>query len=367
MEKTKVLYIIDQLGAGGKERRLIQLLRGIDDNPDISARIVLLSDVIHYREVHDLCTEVIVLDRKIKKDPLVFFKIHRICKHWNPDIIHAWGSMPAIYAIPAAKLLKIKLINAAIADAPKTLSLSQSIRSRISFPFSDVIQSNSYAGLKAYDVPEGKGNVVHNGFDPERMKNLKESSSVRDELGIKTEFVIGMVAGFNFHKDYVSLIEAGSRITETRDDVTFVCIGDGRDYERIKGMTKSNDRIILTGRRNDVESIVNTFDIGVLLTDLSTHGEGISNSIMEYMAFGKPVIASDGGGTRELVVDGETGFLIPQRSPDILREKIELLLDDTTLRASMGTRGKEKIEREFSLDRMIEEHIDLYRKMLVSS
>ncbi len=271
--------------------------------------------------------------------------------------------MSAIYAGPVAKLLGIKLINAMIADAPARLNGKQRVRSFLTFPFSDVIQSNSRAGLKAYNAPKRKRSVVHNGFDFGRIASLKDSGEMRRELGIETRYVAGMVAGFKFQKDYESLIRAARTITGRRDDITFVCVGDGPDLERIKRSAEGNDRIIFTGKRADVESIIRIFDIGILLTDLDRHGEGISNSIMEYMASGKAVIATEGGGTKELVIEGETGFLVPQKSPGLLAEKIEHLLDDDELRRNMGARGRERISSEFSIEKMVRGHMELYERL----
>ena len=347
MKRIKVLYIIDSLGPGGTERRLVQLLGGLD--PELfSTKVILLTDIVHYTEVHELETEVIKLDRRIKKDPLIYFRLFGICRKWRPDIMHVWGSMPAIYAGPVAKILRIK----------------QRIRSFLSFPLSDVIQSNSYAGLEAYNVPERKRNVIHNGFDFGRIGTLKDKNAIREELHIETRYVAGMVAGFKYQKDYNSLIHAAMKIHRQRDDITFVCVGDGPELHGVKELARGNERIIFTGNRTDVESIINIFDIGILLTDLDKHGEGISNSLMEYMAAGKAVIATDGGGTKELVADGETGYLIPQKSPDLLAGKIDHLLNNDRLREEMGARGKDRIRDEFNLDVMVAGHISLYRRIL---
>ena len=362
MKEIRVLYIIDELGPGGAERRLVQLLKGLDSTR-FSTKIVLLTDIVHYTEVYELETEVIKLDRKIKKDPSIYFRLFGLCRRWKPDIIHAWGSMPAIYAGPVAKILGIKMINAMIADAPARLNRKQRVRSFLSFPFSDIIQSNSHAGLDSYNVPERKRNVVHNGFDFGRIGDLKDRDEMRGELGIDTRFVAGMVAGFKYQKDYESLVQAAREVTENRDDITFVCVGSGPGLDHIRAAAAGIDRMIFTGRRSDVESIIDIFDIGILLTDLDRHGEGISNSIMEYMAASKPVIATDGGGTRELVADGVTGYLIPQKSPGLLAEKIEHLLSDDGLRENMGIAGKERILSEFNIDRMVREHSSLYEKL----
>lgn len=357
-KQIKILYIIDELGPGGAERRLVQLLTRLDRG-EFSATLILLSDIVHYDEIYDLGIDIIKMERKSRFDPSIFFKLRKICREWKPDIIHAWGSLPAVYAGPVAWMTRVKLINAMIASAPKTLSSQQKFRAAFSFPFSEVIQANSHAGLRTYGVAAKKGNVIHNGLDFDRLRDLKEPEAVREEIGVGTRYVVGMVAGFHPLKDYESLMRAAESLLKKRDDVTFVCVGGGTGLEKIKQMSGSTDRIIFPGQRNDVESIVNIFDIGIL----STFGEGISNSIMEYMALGKPVIAAEGGGTAELIVEGETGFIIPRRSPEIMAEKIDHLLNDEMLRKDMGAKGRERIEKEFNIDRMTTNHMEIYRKL----
>jgi glycosyltransferase involved in cell wall biosynthesis len=101
---------------------------------------------------------------------------------------------------------------------------------------------------------------------------------------------------------------------------------------------------------------MNMCDIGIL----ATYTEGISNSIMEFMALGKPVVATDGGGTKELVIGGETGFLIKPKSVEELVSKIEYLLNNDKIASSMGMKAKERIKQEFSMKKMINSFVDLY-------
>jgi len=354
----KILYIIDELGAGGTERRFVQLLKGLE-NKKFSTKTILLGDMVHYEEIDNLDTEVIKLKRTISKDPSIYIRLYRICSGWKPDIIHAWGSMSAVYAGPVAKLLGIKMINAMVSQAPINLSMKLRLRSFFTFPFSDVIQSNSYAALKAYKVPREKGHVIHNGFDFSRINNLMVKSRIKAELNIKSDYIAGMVAGFRHHKDYKTMVLAAKKVLARRKDVSFVFVGDGPELEQIKEMAEYDPMIIFAGRRNDVESIINIFDIGIL----STYGESFSNAIMEYMALSKPVIATEGGGTNELVVNGETGFIIAQKSPDLLAEKIDYLLNDENLRHIMGENGRKRIQKEFNIDKMIRRHMKLYRKL----
>ena len=94
---------------------------------------------------------------------------------------------------------------------------------------------------------------------------------------------------------------------------------------------------------------------------LSTFTEGISNSILEYMALGKPVIATRGGGTSEIVIDNKTGFLISPSNPEELTDKIEKLLNNIDLREQMGMAGKERVKKIFSSEIMVSKYVDFYK------
>ncbi len=168
--------------------------------------------------------------------------------------------------------------------------------------------ANSYAGIKAYNVSAKKSRIIHNGFNFSRITNLDPKEKIRNKFHIKTRYVIGMVGSFYYNKDYNLFLNAAMKILNTRNDISFILIGDGPDLQHCIGlvMPEYKNNILFLGRQENVESIVNIFDIGVLVTNNNVAKEGISNSIMEYMALGKPVIASKGGGTEEIMVDNET-------------------------------------------------------------
>src|SRR4030095_15980704 len=126
--------------------------------------------------------------------------------------------------------------------------------------------------------------------------------------------------------------------------------------EASKKIAAGMETIKFLGKRKNVEEIVATFDIGVL----STFTEGISNSVMEYMALKKPVVATDGGGMRELIVDGEPGFLVPPGNPAALATKIAYLLDHPDMARRMGEAGEARLQREFSITKMVEETVKFY-------
>ena len=360
----KILMLIDSLVKGGRERRLIELLKGFTKYKNLKVSVVLFSKKVEYPEIYDLSVPLYFLERKPKKDPRVFFRLYKICKKVKPDIIHSWGTMPSIYAIPSVKILGIKFINASIANAPENIGWKDSdyLRSKITYPFCNAVVGNSRAGLEAYRAPEIKSFCFYNGFDFNRVSSLEKPELIRSKYNILPGLVVGMVGAFYDRKDYKTYIEAAIKYLYTKENITFLAIGDGPNIQQFKDMVPEQfkNRILFTGMIDHVESLVNIFDIGVL----STYTEGISNSIMEYMVLGKPVIASDGGGTKELVIDKETGFLIPQQNSDALLEKINVLANNQELRETFGKKGKERIHTFFTLDRMEKDYYDLYRKLL---
>lgn len=354
----KILFFIDGLRLGGKERRLIELLKGLKNHPEFEIVVASVWKDIHYKEFYQLDIPIFFIEKKRKLDPSIFYKFYNLTRKIKPDIVHTWSSMNTSYSIIAKIFSNFKLINSQITNAPNIINwLSQfGIQTKLNFLFSDIILANSKTGLLSYHVPISKSRWIHNGFDFSRIEGLEEKEKIRERFEIKTEKVVGMVASFSDTKDYKTYIKAAKLISAKRNDVTFLAVGNGVNFEKAKGLAENCSKIVFTGKQQYVESIVNIFDIGVL----STYTEGISNSIMEYMALAKPVIATDGGGTKELIRDGETGFLVKANSPEKLASKIEYLLDNDKLASSMGKKAKERIKKEFSMEKMINAFVDLY-------
>ncbi|MCD4698877.1 MAG: glycosyltransferase [Bacteroidales bacterium] len=356
----KILFFIESLRSGGKERRLVELIKGLKDYPGIECELVLTRKEIHYKDIFSTGIKIHYIVRKyIKKDPRLFFKLFKIAKKYKPDIIHVWGNMVAIYAIPAKTLLKTPMINNQITDAPDRVN-GGLLSHQVSFPFSNILVANSKAGLKSYNAPLNKSRVIHNGFDFKRIENLEDKKITRAKFEIKTNNVVGMVASFSNLKDYKTYIIVAKQVLRKNDDVTFLCIGSGDDSSFRKLVKPEyEEKVKFLGRQENVESIMNICNIGVL----STFTEGISNSIMEFMALGKPVIATDGGGTKELVEHDKTGFLIEYKNVNSLYEKILFLIENRKIAEEMGEKGKAVIRNKFSIDRMVDSFIFEYKKV----
>jgi glycosyltransferase involved in cell wall biosynthesis len=363
----KIILLCDSLIKGGKERRMIELIKGLSKEPGVHIELILFKNLIEYSEIYDLGIPLHIIERKPKHNPLTFWKVYKICREVRPDILHTWSSMSAIFAFPSKKLLNIKLLNGNIASAPRSLRIwnRDFFRAKLTFPFSDVIVGNSSAGLKAFKAPGSRSICIPNGFDFQRISNIEKAEVIKEKYKVGTHSVIGKIAAFSDRKDYDTFISAAQKVLQIRDDVIFFAIGDGPNFEKTKASVPSaiRDRIIFTGLMRNVESLINIFNIGVLSTNNDIHGEGISNSILEYMALGKPVIATEGGGTNEIVVDKETGFLVPPKSPEILAGKILEMLDNPAKSNKMGILGEKRIKDYFSLDKMTREYFQLYSKL----
>ncbi len=355
--------VIDSLKSGGKERRLIELLKGFKKMPDVICELVILSKRIHYQVVYDQGVKIHIIERFPSQDPRTFYKLYKICKQFRPDIVQNWDSMSALFVIPAVKVLNIKLINAMIVSAPPKLKTFSklNVRSKLSFPFADVVLANSKAGLKAFKVTK-KGHYIHNGIEISRGDNLEAREYIRKKFNIGTPYVVGMISSFYYYKDYMTYVNAAQEILTKRSDVTFLCIGGGKEFESIQGKIKEQfkNKIIFTGVQKDVESIINIFNIGVLTTFM----EGVPNALMECMLLSKPIVASAVGGVPELIVDKETGFLIEIKAKDVLIEKITFLLDNQDIAIDMGIAGRARVLKEFSLNKMTDNFINLYQKVI---
>jgi glycosyltransferase involved in cell wall biosynthesis len=357
----KILFFIESLRAGGKERRIVELLKGLKHYKDISIDLVLTRNEIHYQEVFQLGVPIHIIERKfLKKDPQLFFKFFRLVKKIKPDIIHVWGHMVAVYAVPTKWWLNIPLINNEITDStPNQFLLGKSIV----FKVSDRIIANSEAGLIAYGAPTGKSGVIYNGFNFERLRAIEDAQVVRDRFGIKSTFVVAMVASFLNYKDWGTYIKAAHQVLEHFDDVTFLCVGDGDDSAYRNSVSgKGIGKILFLGKQSRVESIMNICNVGVLTTNTNFHGEGISNALMEFMALGKPVIATNFGGSVELIEPNVSGYLIDAFSDTQLSEKILHLLKDKNECSQMGEQALKRVQEKFSIEGMVRYFYEEYMK-----
>jgi len=364
----KILFFIESLHSGGKERRIVELLKGLSKYKSISMELVLTKRGIHYTDIFDLNVKIHYVERKyFKKDPSCFLKFYRIARAFKPNIIHVWGNMVAIYALPAAKLLNIKFINGAITYALLIKKFSKLwFISKITFPLSDILVANSKAGLRAHNFQQSeKHRVISNGYDFNR--NNVKPSDLSNELGIpKRTLLVGMIGSFSDAKDYKTYIDVAEKIVIRNKNVYFLCVGGGVNKKGIEDLVHKRKikNIHFLGVRTDIENICKNLDIGVLFNNTDGHAEGVSNAIMEMMASGLPVVATDAGGTPELIQHEVDGFLVEPFETDQIVNQIKALINNENKRKRIGIKAVEKINDKFSIEKMIDSYYCLYQELI---
>lgn len=365
----KVLILNDQLTRGGKERRVAELVKYCRQHYSIMFEIVIMHDKVEYEDIYEAGYKLHTLRWAENKTTENIKKLLAITKSFNPDVIHSWSSMTDVIGLFLKLYTGKKLISSMIARVIPFRSLRDKDyrRALYTFPFVDYITSNTKAGIERYHAPKSKSVCIYNGYNFERSKNLKKSEILRKQHNLENKFVVGMVAAFFERKDQETFIAAAiSLLEKIPGKIAFILVGYG-DYEEVRkkqsGEYLQKD-IIFTGMCSFVEEYINIFDVGVLCTNSSFHGEGVSNAILEYMALAKPVIATDGLGTREIVDDNLTGFLIKPKQPRLLEDKIIYIMDNRDEARKMGLKGQKKIRDHFSIEAMCSSFIKIYEKLI---
>lgn len=366
MKKIRIIFFIGSFCVGGKERRLIELLTYLKNKGGYEMMVILAFDEIAYPKFKELNIDHVILNKKPNNKNIgVFFKLFKICKDFKPDIIHTWGSMQSFYMIPASKLTGAPLINSQITDAPPQLpgNLFLKFTNYCNFKFSSLILANSYAGLIAYKMDKSpKSKVIYNGLNLSRFDHLPDPTMIKRKYKITTPYAVVMTASFSPNKNWDYFFEVAKYVTGKDTSISFIGIGGPNKnnpiYTRMVTLSNGHDKILFPGCITEVEAFVNACDIGLLF---STNGEGISNSILEYMALGKPVIADECGGTTELVQEGVNGFFTTNRTIKDVGNLIIELINNANNINEIGRKGQESIHSTFTLEKMGSEFEKIYR------
>jgi L-malate glycosyltransferase len=210
-------------------------------------------------------------------------------------------------------------------------------------------------------IPREKITLVHEGVDVERIVGLP-AADVHAECYLPVHApVVGNVAALVPHKGQHFLIEAAAIVVRQVPDVRFVILGDGELREELEREVKRKHlerHVFLAGFRGNALELIKSFDVFVM----SSVTEGLCTSLVDAMAASKPTVATTAGGIPEVVVDGETGFLVPPRDPQAMADRLVLLLKDPAMRARMGEAGLARARARFTVERMVEETNAVYER-----
>ena len=357
----RISYILDTFRGGGKERRCLQVIQGLNRAGVIDIQVVIVNNDVAYKELYETTAKIEIIDRKNRglSQIQTAKELFQLLKGFQPDIVQAWGLMSAGVVLLVKPLMKFRFIASYVADADTPMGVNGLIN-RCCNLVCDKIVSNSKVGLAAYHTPRSKGVVIYNGFNEARFGNKIDKSAKKRQLEINTPFVVAMVAMFWKNKDWQCYIDTAKRIIKQREDITFLAVGKGPQWDDYNSQIKEEERslIKMLGRRDDVDELLQVCDLTVLT---SNHGEGVSNSIMESMAWGVPVVASNSGGTCEIIEDNVNGKLIDEQTPERVGTLITELIDQPEKLALMSEKASQTIQNRFLLQRMTKEYIELYK------
>lgn len=363
--KIKILFF-GSLKGGGRERRMGQLIIGLKDYKDVDPYVLLYHRDIQYKEVEQAGATIEVLQSRGRLGTIV--EIAKIIKRIKPDIVHCWAEMPRyLYALVLLKFIyKYKLIAGFIADGKQRPFFRKMMLSdNFAFAAADAVVGNARAGVVGRKAPRNKSYVIHNGFDFSRLNNNIDVIKKRLELVGKEAFIVTMVAQFEPRKDYALLMKIAEKCQESVPSVIFLLVGNGYQQELFEKLVeqKGLKNVSFLGRRSDVEEILLASDVSILLTSQG-HTEGISNTIMESMAAGLPVIATNSGGTPEIINDGINGFLVPVGDVKRPCEILSQLVKDTQYGRGIGQAARRHIKENFQLSDMTKKYVELYEQTL---
>ena len=223
-------------------------------------------------------------------------------------------------------------------------------------------------------VPAGKVTRIVNGVDAERfhppghpaplgVARRRDRDSLPEAGFPPDALVVGTVLRMETVKDPMNLARAFVAALARRPDLwprlRLAMVGSGRLHDDVRAYlrdTGTDALAWLPGHRDDTPEILRALDLFVL----PSRAEGISNTILEAMATGLPVIATRVGGNPDLVVEGETGTLVPPENPEALADAILAYAADPALRQRHGARARELVEERYTLDRMVQQYMDVY-------
>ena len=366
---TRIMHVVNGLGGGGKERRLIQLIKGLYTIGGYKQSLVAMNAKNDYQGQFEHCVDYIVVNAVSKKAWMC--QLSSIIKKQKPDIVHLWETSPTLtFLLPVLRFrYGFKCVAGFISESHPIKRFSyRSFCHHYAFFFSDAIVSNSWACLASKHAIYKKSHVIHNGFDFGRFDAPGfDRSEFRFQLGLNdTQFVATMVARFTPQKDFSMLVDVAEKVKDLKD-IVFLTVGKGELLEQIQAICaeKGLDCVKFLGFRSDVEKILMCSDIGLLFTNSKVHAEGISNSIMESMAAGLPVIATDGGGTPEIIEDKKSGFIVAPGDSEAAATMVRRLYSDEGLRKEIGNNAKARIKSDFTLDSMTEKYRQFYNSLLL--
>jgi glycosyltransferase involved in cell wall biosynthesis len=364
--KQRILQIIPTLDRSGAEKQLTLLAAGLPRDEfevhvcaltrggPLSAPLVEAGIPLH------------VIGKSHKFDPIAFWRLKQHIASLRPRLVQTWIFAANSYGRAAALAAGVPCVVASerCVDPWKTwheLAIDRWLARRTARII--VNSSGVQEFYTRHGIDAGKFTLIPNGIGPAAGSTVSRAALL-SELGLPADArIIGAVNRLWPQKRVKDLIWAADLLKVIRPDVHLLIIGDGPHRDRLTRFRRQvviEDKVHFLGERNDVAEIMPHFDALWLASEY----EGLPNVIMEAMSHGVPVVATNISGNRDLVVSGETGYLVPVGDRAAFARYTNKLLNDRELAQRLGEAGRQRVLAEFSIEKMVERHAALYRELL---
>lgn len=367
-----VLHILRALRTGGLENVVVNLVNGLQRRPDVQCSLgCLIEEGEWMARVAPRGVWVGHLEQRGALRTLS--GLSRFIRANRVQLIHSHNSQAHLFGVAASLLTGVPLVHTKHGqnwpDDPRWVWKSRQA-SRLSRKIVAVSKDIERIVTDIEKVPREKVVTILNGIDvgrPDSGRRTADSDArlpTRLRLGIPAEaFVLGTVGRLAWEKDYELLVRAFSLFLARHPDGFLVIVGDGPYRGRIEAAVQAagvRDRCLLAGKRDDVRSWLAAMDVFCL----SSLTEGTSITLLEACAEGLPAVVTRVGGNAEIVRDGICGLVVPPGDERALATAVLSLREDAALRQRMGAAARARVADEYSLDRMVQAYVAVYRAVL---
>ena len=371
-----IAHVIYRLDVGGLENGLVNLINRIPPQRFRHA-IVSLTDHSAFRQrIQRDDVPVFSLNKPSGNSPVTLYKLWRLLKRLRPDIVHTRNLAALEGTLPAALAAVPVRIHGEHGRDVEDLDGSNTRRQIVRRLFKPFVHQyitvsrdlESYLRQKI-GVPPSRISQIYNGVDSERFHPAGERREDVPCAGFAGtgDFVIGTVGRMQDVKDQLTLARAFVRLTQgipgAEQRLRLVMIGEGPLRARVRVLLADagvEQFAWLPGERNDVPRMMRSLDLFVL----PSLAEGISNTVLEAMASGLPVIATDVGGNPELVEPGATGTLVPRNDAESMARAMRAYAESTELCRRHGSEARRMVERRFGMEAMVNAYMAVYDQLL---
>jgi len=379
LRRIRVLEVMEATG-GGTKKHLELLVTNLDKGsfdvtvacPSIRHPSYGNESIVAELRAAGVRTYIVEMRRTIApaSDLVSFWQLWSLVRRGSFDIIHTHSSKGGFLGRLAARCAGAKAV---VHTAHGFYFLGQQGLNRVFYLGLERLASRLTDRFIAVSESEKTAAIEHGLFRPEQVVVIENGIELansevdigwrQQELGLELNRpVVGTVSRFNPQKDPITLVRAIALVIQAAPEVQFIWCGNGELKPQVESLARNlgiHEHIIFTGYREDALELMALFDIFVI----SSLFEGLPYTLLEAMSVGKPIVATDVVGSRDAVVHGKTGLLVPPQDPPALAEAVLRLIHSPDEARRMGQAGRDRVKRKFTLKRMIAKTEQVYREL----